>query len=973
MTGLRRWGSAGLGLLSAVAAVLFVLAPAEQHVTTYEWPSAPGPQSTALPLFPYQPERFDANFDCPQPRDGLILASTPPAGQTGEKLGGPELTVRAESGSAVVKVGSTEVAKRPLGGACAWRVHVDAGGTTVEVDGQPVAHHPQRPIVSGLFTESPNPSLHVSVVADTRFDTDASVLKIFFGILAALSLLALLVLTIRWDARFTRRARVLPRRWWRPRPADLVVTVVLFGWSVIGPLTVDDGYIVSMLKSRADAGFVGNYFRWFNAPEAPFGWFYEVYRLLAGISAHEVWLRLPSVVIGLVCWILLDRLLLPRLIARPTAWTRWVCAAVFLLWYLPLNIGVRPEPWIVLGSLVVFALVERALATNAVAPLAIGIVVAGATVAVTPTGVAAFLPFVAAIGGVLRLLRRRRDFTWPPLIGLLFATGGSALLFMFYDQTLSTVLEATRIRTQIGPSYEWQKEITRYTTLLDPTVVEGALNRRVPILLMLFCLVALAALLLYRRTPGLAAAANRRLAICSALYLVALMFTPTKWTHHFGALAGFGVLLITVVVHTIARGALRAVWARSVTVAVLAAVVALALSAPDRWWYISGLGVLWTRDNPSVAGFSVANLVLAGGVLLAVAGGLVGTWRHAGDRPADQRAVRWLPSAGSLLVLVTVATVLLEVGSMVQAVAKRWDTYTIGRANLASLTGRTCGLEDWLGAEPDRGAGVLRPVSAEPARLAGFLPNAGFPSAPPAPYGSDAAHPVWGSYQVPSVSGALTSPWYALPPGASAPDAPPLVVARAGSGTTSLRIEYARADGSPAGAQDVDAGTDGAWEDARLDPAQAPGAERVRVVANYDGVGNWVAVSAPRLPVLVPTTRLVPIDEPVAVDWPNAFVLPCRRPASLADGKVQQVKYRFAPGADRELAGMAYDPASGGPYAPLVQLANSREVPTYLRGDKLLQEPVTVFRLDYTVTERGIRTTRTTRPVSSLAGGPPVG
>ena len=63
-----------------------------------------------------------------------------------------------------------------------------------------------------------------------------------------------------------------------------MVVVVLGVWTVIGPMTVDDGYIAGIVRGRDENGFVGNVYRWFNAPEAPFGWFYEVLDLWSRIG-----------------------------------------------------------------------------------------------------------------------------------------------------------------------------------------------------------------------------------------------------------------------------------------------------------------------------------------------------------------------------------------------------------------------------------------------------------------------------------------------------------------------------------------------------------------------------------------------------------------------------------------------------------------------------------------------------------------
>ena len=62
-----------------------------------------------------------------------------------------------------------------------------------------------------------------------------------------------------------------------PTGRDVVVVAGLAVWAVIGSQTSDDGYILGIARARESAGYIGNYYRWFNVPEAPFGWFYELY------------------------------------------------------------------------------------------------------------------------------------------------------------------------------------------------------------------------------------------------------------------------------------------------------------------------------------------------------------------------------------------------------------------------------------------------------------------------------------------------------------------------------------------------------------------------------------------------------------------------------------------------------------------------------------------------------------------------
>ncbi|WP_232212788.1 arabinosyltransferase C-terminal domain-containing protein [Saccharomonospora saliphila] len=307
---------------------------------------------------------------------------------------------------------------------------------------------------------------------------------------------------------------------------------------------------------------------------------------------------------------------------------------------------------------------------------------------------------------------------------------------------------------------------------------------------------------------------------------------------------------------------------------------------------------------------------------------------------------------------------------MAVAMVSRSGTYNVAGSTIAGLGGG-CGVEDWLTVEPEVAAGVLT-ADGPPARLDGFAVNGGFgdhvgddaragvpggsatgpglrtassdeeDTAPPEPYGT-AEVPAWGSG---GAEGGLTTAWYALPARSGSPDAPPLVIPVGGTGAVSATVQFADADGVVLTEHRLRLPT-GTWREARLDPA---GAARVRVVAEdeRDGAG-WVAVGTPRLPEVVALTEHVPVHEPVLLDWVDAFFLPCRRPASVAGGVTEPVRYRIASGpGDRWLTGMSFSRDTGGPYAPLLDIAEQTPVPTYLRGDKL-REPISVLRLDYPV------------------------
>ena len=918
----RRPLAAVLGLLSALAAVLFVLAPVNHEPVTYAWPDG-APHDRALPLLPYAPEHLDMTFTCADAAglaDGVLVSTTGPGGEQPAPDG---VTVAVADGRITVSLGDRELASAPRGESCRWSITAGEHGTVVHADGARVGASSERPVVNGLFTDATQAAdLHVDVTPDTRYASSPGALKIAAGLVALASLVGMLFALRRREAEDAgtgrRRVRLLPRGWARPRLPDAVVLGALAGWTVIGASTVDDGYIVTMILSAEHTGFVGNYMRWFNAPEAPFSWFYELYRPWAEISTTTLWMRLPSLLLCLASWWLIDRLLLPRLAKGRLTLARWTAAGVFLVWTVQFGIGLRPEPWVLFGSLVTAALVERGIALRRLSLLAGAVVAAGATTTVTPTGVAVAFQLLVALPAA-----------WPALrahgmraVAVLLGAGASVLLLMFHGQPLDAVLHATEVRTDIGPSYGIFGEGKRYEWLFDQS--QGGLNRRMPVLLLWFGMAVLAVLLVARHTPKLALTPTRRLLIASVLYFGALALTPTKYTHHFGALGGIGTLLVAAAVHTIARGALPRAWQRSLACAGLAVAVWIGLGAPLRWWFLGGLNVKWADVPPGVANIDAADLALVAGIALAVAG-LVGAWR-------------WLRSPAWFVPVVAFGVVVVEVGTMAYAMVPRSATYTTGAANLAALSGDPCGIERWLQAEPDIGKGVL--PATGPATMDGFAENGQFPrDGLVRPYGTAGA-PVWHST---GGAGRVTTSWYRLPAEAASPDSPPLVVPARGGGAVSMTVEFADDSGRVLHVEDVELDED--WRDVRLDPADATRL-RVSVVDERAGDGT-AAVGAPRLPEVVPSRQLVPASQPVILDWVGAFTLPCRHAPSVAGGVVEPVRYRFASGPSiRAIGSVSYVGSAGGPYVPLMQLATETPVPTYLRGDKLA-EPISIFRLDY--------------------------
>ncbi|CAM04921.1 arabinosyltransferase domain-containing protein [Saccharopolyspora erythraea] len=853
-------GSAAVALLCAVA---FPFAPVHQPVISYHWPGEPG--ASAVPLMPYQPVSLRASWSCAAIErlggDGTVLATAPP---TSDAL--PALRVEVTGDLLRATSYGTHVAEAPLPpGECGWTLTSDPERTELRLDGRPMAavRGDVRPAVSGIFTQVPTPEgISVDLVADTRFQTTASRLKTALGAGCVLALLCMLV-----ALPAGRRVRGRANR--RPRLVDCAVAATLGTWALIGPVTVDDGYIAGIVRGRGENGFVGNAYRWLNAPEAPFGWFYEVHHLWAQVSTAPLWLRVPSALLGLVCWILLSRFVIPRLgrFARSRA-VPWSAALLFAAWWLPFNLGLRPEPWAAVGVLAVLCLVDRAVAARAVRPFAVALVVAGATTALTPYGVMAFAPVVVAAPALLRNLRAALGAATVAggaavagPVAVIAAATASVLLPMFADQSFAAVVEAIRVRKLVGGDLPWFQEYVRYARLLEPGTFQGALARRAPVLLTLLGLLGWA---LRGRPPGVARAASVRITATTALCFGVLIFSPTKWTQHFGVLAGVGTAVLVLSVHAWRRRAGRDVRELVLGLTAVALVSGVVLAGWNKWPWVSDHGLTWNSMAPAVAGVRLADVVVVCGLGIAGVLALAAAWRS-GGRPGWPRGV---PSPALVAVLLVAATVSLTVGSFARA-SLTGRGYTFAADSAAALRGSTCGLADVLA------------VEADPSR--GLLP-------------------------------ALGDGWYRLAD-EQRDGRLPVVFGTSGE----VRAVFATAEHVVVATERV-APSRGA--EVRL--AVPAGADVVRVLG---------AVRPPRAPRLTPMTELLPTGTAAVLDWPVALLFPCLRPASLADGTAEPPGWRVAPPSMDGSAHITYDLATGGPFATARTLVRERQLPVYLRDE----------------------------------------
>jgi arabinosyltransferase A/arabinosyltransferase B/arabinosyltransferase C len=950
------------GVVSVLAALAFPFAPVSRPDVTYSWP-APGsssPAPAAIPMLPYQPVTTTAAVGCDAVRavaPGTVLLSTTPPRP--DPLQG--LTMTAGPGPAVsVAVGGHDMAPVTLpGGPCTVRLVSGIDATTVTLEApsgpRPVARFDgdTRPAVAGAFTGAASSAgVSLAVVADTRFQTSAGWLKIALGGLAVVAFAVALGAVVVAGRR--RRELVSDGPLSASSPAstpdvstepsshrrsrrivDAGVVLGLLLWQVIGPLTVDDGYIAGIVRSRTQNGQVGTVFRWLDSPEAPFGWFYDVLALIARVDPAPFWLRLPATALAIVGWFLLSRAVLPRLgLERLPRLVPWLAGVVYLAWWLPYDLGVRPEPWVLVGSTAVLLLTERAVERRSVTPLVVALLVAGITLAVTPTGLMAFAPLVAAVVPLVRLVRADRlGVVALAVVGI--AALGLTLVLVYADQTWASVLDSVGIRTLIGGDRPWTDEYVRYTSLLTVGDAEGNLGRRAPVLLLALALGALAFVRGVERSPG-----AHRIVVTTLLSLVALAFTPTKWTHHFGAFAVLGTATTLLALDAwlrapadAERAPRRAAWA----VALAAGASGLTLAGFNQWHWISSYAITWSTISPQLGGIRFADAVLVLGVVLAVGCAVVAVRRTLGrerrktDTGGQQRDfsdVRLLGLAPALALAVVVLVVAIEVLSFARTAVQRRDSYTLASDSVTSLHGRSCGIADRLRVEADPAAGLLA--------AAGPGPAAGSTAAV-----SGAALPGWHGP-------AVTTAWFGLPLTRAARPDTPIVVTLTGPvahGDVVAELGSRAPDGTvtdvtrvpldeEATQFSVSASVDAPRaRDLRLDPALASTHTAIRLVSAADTPADQ-GFTVPRLPVTVPFAQVLPPGVPAAVDWPGAFLFPCTPFPLLRDGIAALPGWRVSTDARSEVQSgyISYTASQGGPWTTARALVREVRYPVYLPG-----------------------------------------
>ncbi|MFM9033085.1 MAG: arabinosyltransferase domain-containing protein [Mycobacterium sp.] len=1010
------------GLLGTLLAVLTPFLPVKQTTAELTWPQNGTLSSVTAPLIGYVPTELSITVPCTAAA-GLddvktVLLSTVP--RQAPKAVDRGLLIQRANDDLVVVVRNTPVVVAPmaqvLSPACqrlTFTAHADSvtgefvglkKGADSDDPGTALkgerGGYDFRPQVVGVFTDLSGPAppgLSLSATVDTRYSTGPTPLKLAAMLLGLLmTVVALIALHILDTSDGIRHRRLLPARWWSLSGLDALVAAVLVWWHFVGANTSDDGYILTMARVSENAGYMANYYRWFGTPEAPFGWYYDLLALWAHVSTASIWMRLPTLLMALACWWLISREVIPRLgvAVKHSRAAAWTAAGMFLAFWLPLNNGLRPEPIIALGILATWCSVERGVATSRLLPVAIACVIGALTLFSGPTGIASIGALLVAIGPLRTILHRRSSqFGLLSLLAPITAAATVTIILMFRDQTFASVAQANALKRAVGPSLSWFDEHVRYERLFLATP-DGSIARRFAVLALLVALAVSVAMMLRRgHIPGTAAGPSRRIVGITIISFLAMMFTPTKWTHHFGVFAGLAGSLgalaaIAVTPHVLGSRRNRAVFAAATLF-----VTALSFASVNGWWYVSNFGVPWSNQMPEWRlGFTT---ILLG---MTVAALLTAAWFHFSGRDDGRPAARrWTRFTGSPLAVFSWLLVVFEVGSLTLGMIAQYPAWSVGRSNLQALTGRNCGLADDVLVEPDPNVGMLQPAGlpvggALGAGVAeGFSPNGipdkiaaepvkepppsgnfvdddgtesaesgtdGYSTALPGtagvngsraklPYGIDpATTPVLGSWRSGVQRPArLRSAWYRLPARDSVGgDAAPLVVVSAAGrfDQDEVTVEWATDEqarqGKTGGSMGfADIGPVPGWRNLRAPLAAIPSeATLVRVVAVDEDLApaHWIAVTPPRIPRLRTLQQEVGSTDPVLLDWLVGLAFPCQRPFGHSHGVTEVPKWRILPdrfGADSNSPVM--DNIGGGPLGISELLFRAATVPTYLKGD----------------------------------------
>ena len=251
----------------------------------------------------------------------------------------------------------------------------------------------------------------------------------------------------------------------------------------------------------------------------------------------------------------------------------------------------------------------------------------------------------------------------------------------------------------------WFEEWSRYSVLFEQTV-DGSLTRRFP---MLVLALSVGLILWWFARGGEKTPTAKRMMLIIGLSTFFLMFTPTKWTHHFGIYAGLGAAIAAYGSVVLSRVALQSNRNRSFATAAVLFLLALTLAGWNGWWYVASYAVPWWDRTPQFKAVEANTVVL----VLALAAFLVGVVQSMrGPKPVD--ASRWAGVMSAPIAVAAALIVALSCLTFVKSFVSQAPAYSVGMGNVKTFAGDTCAQGGDVLLEDDTNDSFLTPIDGIP-------------------------------------------------------------------------------------------------------------------------------------------------------------------------------------------------------------------------------------------------------------------
>ena len=519
-------------------------------------------------------------------------------------------------------VGPAEVGGATGGFPQDWSVRVDQGVLTLETETvvlQAAIPSERRVAANWLqATGTPLADLHVAIdLSGGALDSAGPLHAWFIWIAIFFISITVVIISRPWSLDGIGHLRKV-----RPSGQDLFVTGGLILSGLVSRTTYDDGWVLQWAQDVTNGPW-GPATPFMLSPGSPVhlfqGFLYSSLLGVAGARQETVLgMRFLTIISIFVCWLLLSRVILPRML-RSGLQPALLATAAFVVIYGLGWMTLRAEIPLFLASVIFLSIsVLRPFSRPALAIT--GLISAAAfAVATHPLGLMMLLPLAIVLIPILRETSITARNKW---LGLL--TGGSAaVVLVFFNQSLSLFLRGIDEYDDIplDPFDEWG----RFADLFRI----GTITQRAWFLAGLVALVLLWILAIRILLKGGRREVWHYSLFAAAVMPLGLLFTASKWLWHYSALMApmaIGVAFAASWLSEVPRQKTL----RVLTVLGISSWIGLAVkdSEFDRQWtapivgttlVLSILAVVWPRGKPSGV---VGRGLLAACIVL----GTVTTW-----------------------------------------------------------------------------------------------------------------------------------------------------------------------------------------------------------------------------------------------------------------------------------------------------------------------------------------------------------